>query len=412
MNAQSNAIENMFVRSGIPYRIIGGHRFYERKEIRDVVSYMKMISNPKDRDAILRIINFPKRGIGDTLIGKLNLHAEAVGADLIDVVLGIENNAEFSGLAKSRLLEFKNIVQRLIDASLRLPLYEYVTELVKIAGFEAYYKSAGEEEAERYDNIIEFVNAVREFAKDNPGASAEEFLQSVSLVSDIEDPEGNDALTLATIHSVKGLEFKIVFIVGLEERLFPSQRSIDEGGEEEERRVMYVAITRAKERLFATYAKTRFRFNEVVYSNPSRFIGEMCGINSVIYDRPYSYGGRSRAGGRFAAGYGGGSPSFSGVSPSFGGDSFNRSGVKSEAKPAESLFSLYAGSQESEKKPAVGREEYDKYKPGAKVSHKRFGEGTVIKVSGAGSDMSADIAFKGLGVKKFNVALAPLKIIE
>jgi DNA helicase-2/ATP-dependent DNA helicase PcrA len=303
-----------------------------------------------------------------------------------------------------------------MDASLSLPLGEYVRKLVQAAGFEAYYKSvSSSDERDRYENIVEFVNAVAEFEKDNPSATAEEFLQSVSLVSDIDDDDGGERIVLATIHSVKGLEFNVVFIAGLEEDLFPSKRSVSEGGVQEERRVMYVAITRARQRLVITYAKSRFRFNEVVYSSPSRFVKELERCKSVDYqyDVKPSFGGRGFDG---QSGYGGGYPKKYGGG---GGERYVRPTEREFLNPDRAAIEKLAASgggfmgDSAYLKPAEeGEQGLSLYKTGTRVFHKKFGEGTVIQVTGQGVETSASIAFKGLGVKKFNVALAPLKILD
>ncbi|MDR3263302.1 MAG: UvrD-helicase domain-containing protein [Clostridiales bacterium] len=417
-NSLTRLFEEKLNLYGYAYKLFGGFRFYERKEIKDIVSYMKMISNPKDGEAILRIINFPKRGIGDILMNRVADCARARGTDIIDVILNIENDDAFSGVQKTRLTEFKNIVVKLMDASLNLPLYDYVEAIVRTAGFEAYYKTAEKEEAERYENIIEFVNAVREFCKDNPGASAEEFLQSVALISDIEDPEDDDRIILATIHSVKGLEFKIVFIACLEEKIFPSAMSINEDSEaQEERRVMYVAITRAREKLVITYAKSRFRFKEVIYSLPSRFVKEMEGCPNIVLQKlaepKYSAYGDYKDYGNTGSSFTDGGAGYKRGKLS-GSDFLNpdRAAIERMLTAGEGSPQPYKAYSAQGASNGAQNTEYEKYKPGAKVFHKKFGEGTIVAVSGYGSEMSASIAFAGLGVKKFNVSLAPLKIVE
>ncbi|MDR2091223.1 MAG: UvrD-helicase domain-containing protein [Clostridiales bacterium] len=474
-NSLTRPFEEKLNLYGIPYRLFGGFRFYERKEIKDVISYMRMISNKKDRESIFRIINFPKRGIGDALLKKIDEEAARTGEDVYDVIMGAEHNGAFGAAAKNRLTEFRKTVEKLNDAWLNLPLFEYVKELVRLAGFEGHYKNGDQEDVDRYENIVEFVNAVGEFVKDNPSASAEEFLQSVSLISDVEE-EGGDGVILATVHSVKGLEFRAVFIVGVEEGIFPSSRSFgDESEIQEERRVMYVAMTRAKERLFVSYAKTRFRFNEVVYGEPSRFVKEMAECPSVnrikgeSYNTSYSEYGAEFSGGGYQngrystaenqggfsrGGYNGNYNSGEGWRNTFGragngnndflvperaeierrsarqGESGFQDGYGADGRSGTGYYTDrtdgpngtgYYGERsrkiadhysESRTQPKVSGNETSKYKPGVKVFHKKFGEGTVVSVSGAGSETAANIAFTGLGVKKFNVFLAPLKIIE
>lgn len=432
-NSLTRLFEERLNLYGLPYRLFGGFKFYERKEIKDVVCYMKMLSNRKDRESIFRVINVPKRGIGEAVLNKLDERARETGMDVFDVILDVGNDDGFSGAAKRRLTEFRDILSGLIDASVNLPLAEYVRELVRIAGFEQYYGGDGEY-ADRYENIVEFVNAVGEFAKDNPNASAEDFLQSVALVSDADADDTDDSVALATIHAVKGLEFKAVFITGLEENLFPSSRSLSEdGGEQEERRVMYVAITRAKERLFMTYAKTRFRFNEVLYGESSRFVKEAAKCPDVTFiplpeycagDYGYKNDG---TGGGYKRGGRGGNYGVNGYGNAFGrmraeDDAFltperaeiERMTARLElgggfAKNAETSWAAARISQALS--GGATNPEIAKYRPGVKVFHKKFGEGTVVFVSGTGNETVASIAFAGLGIKKFSAAIAPLKII-
>ncbi|MDR3293773.1 MAG: UvrD-helicase domain-containing protein [Clostridiales bacterium] len=423
-NSLTRTFEEKLNLYGYAYKLFGGFKFYERKEIRDVIAYMKMVSNPKDKEAITRIINFPKRGIGDAVLSRLYDYTDRSGLDLIDVILGIENNDEIVGASKVRLTEFKNIVQKLMSAAVELPLGEYVNSLIRVAGFESYYKSQEGEEADRYENIVEFANAVREFEKDNPNAAAEDFLQSVSLVSDTESEDDAERLVVGTIHSVKGLEFKIVFIVGVEEGIFPSERSVSEGGVEEERRVMYVAITRARERLLISYAKSRFRFNEIKYTLPSRFVKELEECGHVSFDRQNRdvFGGYSAQKSGATGTRGGASGGYGGV---FGSSGYARNMRNSEfLNPDRAAIERINGQNNygdthekpvfygGGEKPNAGQgKDFERYKVGAKVFHKRFGEGTIVQTDGFGTDMTAGIAFKGLGIKKFNVSLAPLDLI-
>ncbi|MDR1906251.1 MAG: UvrD-helicase domain-containing protein [Clostridiales bacterium] len=429
-NSLTRLFEEKLNMYGYSYKLFGGFKFYERKEIKDVIAYMKLVSNPKDKEAFYRIINFPKRGIGEAVLTRLRDRAATTGRDIIDVILNIEEDDVLYGVTKARLTEFKNLLIKLMDASIKLPLFEYVNEIVRIVGFEAYYKNGENEDVERFENIAEFVNAVREFIKDNPGASAEEFLQSVSLVSDLETEENGDNIVLATIHSVKGLEFKIVFIAGLEENLFPSQRSVNEDSEvQEERRVMYVAITRAGEKLVITYAKSRFRFNDVLYSTSSRFVTEMEAGCDVCHERladlrknnPSGYS-NFKFGSAYEGNYGGYRGTFGKAKPE--NSHFlvpERAAIEKMAGSNQaSAFSVqeqglskpsYYGAGDIRSHSDAKDGDLSKYKPGVKVFHKKFGEGTIVSVTGVGGDMSASIAFAGLGIKKFNVSLAPIKII-
>ena len=358
----------------IPYRLIGGHKFYDRKEIKDFLAYLQIMANPKDEENLLRIINLPKRGIGDGAIEKLREACQARGLSLLEGIRVLPS-LNLPKAIESKMALFASVVNA-ITSKLDLPLddlFDYVNEVVD---FTQVYDKEKEEDLDRLENIDQLLTSVKEFVKDNPNVSLSEYLQSVTLVAsdDKDDPLNTNVLTLATVHGVKGLEFKVVFIVGLEDGLFPILRAESESDLEEERRIMYVAVTRAMERLYTTYASSRFRFGKRERSVPSTFLKEAELINrtkfiSIDDDDIYT-----RAKKLDFLKVAKPTPAFAKPSPNISGSSKDISG----------------------------------FKVGQKVNHTRFGEGVILEITGE----NADIKFEGLGVKKFNLRLAPITRIE
>lgn len=372
INALSRTFEEKFNAYGIPYKVYGGFKFYERKEVKDVLAYFKAVSNPKDAESILRIVNFPKRGIGDGAIGELVSYCKEAGIDLIDGILGIDTAAVSQG-TRRKISSFRDIICRLMTNEREMSMLDYAKSVMEVSGLDAFYKN-NDDEADRLENVNELMSSIAYFAADNEGASMSDFLQSVALVSDTDDITDDNFVTLATVHAVKGLEFDAVFVVGLEENIFPLERCVDKGELEEERRLMYVAVTRAKKKLFCTYAGRRFRFNSVLYNRKSRFIDEMKG----------------------------GAQSVSAVKPSATPKSALPPTTKKAVTPLLD-FSV---------KPKVIPTDFDRYRPGVKVLHKKFGEGEIIAVFGDGVDKSAQIKFNTVGVKKLLLLIANLEITE
>ncbi|MBQ7102788.1 MAG: UvrD-helicase domain-containing protein, partial [Anaerotignum sp.] len=286
-NAQSRAVEDQMVKKGIPYRLFGGVRFYERKEIRDILSYLKVMANPADTIALRRIINVPKRGIGETSLDKLAAFAEEQNIPLYAALSRLD---EITSL-KTRVAKFKDfyeLFEHLREDAEGLTVAELIDAVVKRTGYLQLLMEEGTDEAlNRIQNIDEFVNKAAEFDKSNPEGNLEGFLEEVALVADIDSyEEGEEAVALMTLHSAKGLEFPYVFIIGMEEGMFPGYRAVMYGGEkeiEEERRLCYVGITRAKEELFLTHAKSRMQHGITQYNPPSRFLKE---IPADLVDMP------------------------------------------------------------------------------------------------------------------------------
>ena len=365
-NSLSRQFEEALTLYNMPYRVYGGIRFYERKEIKELLCYLRIAINPFDNESAARIINVPRRGIGDTTVQKLIECAGANGTHLFDVVKNIENVDGLNAGTKQKIAGFRNLWLGLIDAAGKSDAVAFSEYVLKASGLFDMYK-ADEAEPDRVENLKEFVSAVNLFRKDNPGKTIEDFLRMVALISDADEIDDSNSVTLATIHAVKGLEFPVVFIVALEENIFPSSHAVIESDDniEEERRLMYVAITRAKERLYVSSSRCRFRFNQRRNNLRSRFVQEL--IGNVPAKTPQT----------------------------------PQSEQKSTFKPA------YTGAAAAKPaSPAANAVDVSEYTVGRKVEHSKFGTGVIVSVSGSGNETIAGIEFENLGIKKFVVALA------
>ncbi len=277
-NSQSRAIEEACMANNVPYKVVGGLKFYDRKEIKDIIAYLKLIYNPSDSQSLRRIINVPKRSIGPATVEKLLEIADSSGIKFIDVLKDISEYDEFSQSIKTKLLAFYNLIEDFQNAFYKMDLPAFISYVLEKSGYLTDIKENEDEMTaeSRLDNLQEFISVAQEFTPQDSDLLGE-FLAQVSLVSDIDSyNDDSNALTLMTLHSAKGLEFDTVFLSGLEEGIFPHSRSLDSVSEmEEERRLMYVGITRAKKNLFLSYAKRRKMWGDYKYYNPSRFISEI-----------------------------------------------------------------------------------------------------------------------------------------
>ncbi|MGN0014063.1 MAG: ATP-dependent helicase [Candidatus Gastranaerophilaceae bacterium] len=285
-NSQSRKLEEACIAQSIPYKIVGGLKFYDRKEIKDIVAYLKLISNPADSQSLARIINVPKRSIGDTTVAKLRELSSDSDIPISKILSEIENYDEFSSGTKTKLKHFYELIEELKTEQKQLNLQDFITNLIEKTGYISSIKETEDEVTaeSRIDNLQEFINVAGEFVptEENNIGILSEFLSQVALVSDIDTyEEEENALTLMTLHSAKGLEFDVVFLAGLDEGIFPHSRSLNMGGHaadaeiEEERRLMYVGVTRARKRLFLTHAERRKMWGNYQFYNPSRFIAEI-----------------------------------------------------------------------------------------------------------------------------------------
>jgi len=420
-NAQSRILEEVLLNRGIPYKIVGGVRFYERKEIKDMLAYMRFIYNPDDSSSLSRIINVPRRGIGDLTMAKIESIALNAGISLYKAIKREVRLADsiLSTRAKKLLADFVKVADELIDLKRHASLSKLAEQVMLSTGYIAELEAEKTIEATgRIENLKEFLSLTSEFEsknKDLLGVYSQDqyysddylgtFLEEVALISDIDSIETTeDAVTLMTLHSSKGLEFDVVFIAGMEENIFPSSRSIDDPDSlEEERRLCYVGITRAKKTLYMVYSKTRTIFGSHMMNVPSRFLKEIP-EELIDFRRPnvYNDGGFPRR--------------FSGDSTSFGGPingGGNSNGGFSTYRPHQpktKRVSRFGGQYDAEH--VIKKAEPDKNKQelcaGDRVLHKVFGEGTVVAIKPSGNDYTVSVAFNNSGVKELAASFAPL----
>lgn len=368
LNALSRSFEQEFLNYGLPYKVFGGFKFFERKEIKDIIAYLRLIVNPFDDESLLRVINFPKRGIGESAISQLRDVAKHYNMTLYDVILKSKTLEKMPVALAKKTAEFKDILLNIMQASELMEMPDFINSLLKYTGIDVVYTENTEENINRRLNIDEFVNSFNKYFEENAGSNIEDYLTSVTLISDIDNMD-DSGISVATVHAVKGLEFKVVFICGLDDGIFPMKRAYNEPEQlEEERRLMYVAITRAKERLYFTRAKSRFLYGQRSYTMESKFLGEL----SEFFDNKVTANAKKEEN-RFTGNYG-----------------FNAS-FKQENKKQETDISVF--------------------KEGSKVFHQKFGEGVIVGMSGSGNTTMADIAFPRLGIKTFTLKFAPIKLV-
>ena len=418
LNALSRGYEQEFLKYNIPYKIYGGFRFYERKEIKDLLGYIKLINNTKDNESFIRIVNCPKRGIGEKSVNALLMSSAEKGKSMFDCLADIETDPAIGGAAKNKFIELRKLLYSLQAKSEELELDEFIKAVVDDTRFLSMFSEDTEENENRKMNIDEFISSAVQFKQDNPEAMISDFVNSVTLSSDTDDINSDDVVSIATIHAVKGLEFKVVFIVGLEEGIFPISRASEDCEQEEERRLMYVSITRAMERLYMSRADSRFLHGERTITSASRFLKDCGVISERTIKKPEpesysSYGGNSY-GSRYNSYNSGNGYNKSDYS---GRKDYNERNGADDIPDTSSYGGFNSGyyqrkiEQEKAEKTRQNSIDYTKFRPGAKVKHVNFGEGTIITVQGVGASMVADIAFKGYGVKKLAVKCAPIQII-
>jgi len=386
MNAQSNAVENVFMRSGIPYRIFGGQKFYDRKEIKDMLAYMSVVNNPSDTLRLMRIINEPKRGIGDTTLSRIQRYASETAVSAFEIIRNADDFSELQRSAK-QLKTFADMITELNEfADSALP-HEVFERIVEKSGYVRALDAEGEQGKTRAENVKELLTNIVQYENDTENPSLTEFLENVALITDIDNYNADaDTVVMMTLHSAKGLEFPCVFLVGMEEGVFPGEMAIQEGTAqiEEERRLAYVGITRAKERLYMTKAKQRMLFGFTSYRRPSRFVAE---IPRNLVDEQ---GIVQRS---FADAFGGSnySPSSGGYSRGYqsSGYSSQRTAVPPKSTPAASYMPR---SKPSAAVPAVS--------VGYRVKHRTFGAGMVVGITPMGNDLLVEVAFDSIGTKK------------
>jgi len=402
-NAQSRVIEETLIKSDIPYQIVGGIRFYERKEIKDMIAYLRLISNPDDEISLNRVINVPKRGIGDTTVDKLNAVAASEGVSVYRVLDNLQGLG-LTGRANQTLYDFREMVDNLHTMSDYLSVTELTEEVLQRTGYRDELVREGTVEAKtRLENIEELLSVTMEFEKRNEEKSLVAFLTDLALIADIdsmieeEDDGGRaekDAIVLMTMHSAKGLEFPAVFIVGMEEGVFPHSRAFADDEEmEEERRLAYVGITRAEKRLYLSSARMRTLYGRTEARTPSRFLEEI-----PFELKEVSGFGASRIGGGWGAN--------SGVQVPVAG----RSGISERNLQGGGLSGGGPSVLSKPKLPPipVGDRPTD-YTVGDKVEHNKWGIGTVVSIKGDADDTELQIAFPApVGIKRLLARFAPI----
>ncbi|WP_214829259.1 DNA helicase PcrA [Exiguobacterium algae] len=376
-NAQSRGLEEMLLKSNIPYKMVGGTKFYERKEIKDVLAYLRLIANPDEDISFVRVVNEPKRGIGAATIDKLGDFADMQGVSLMEAIRDIE----LSGIAPrtaAKLTAFRQMMTDLRQMADYLSISELVEEVLKKTGYEEMLKIEKTLEAEsRLENLQEFLSVAQNFEKESDEQTVVAFLTDLTLVSDLDSLDEVDEshqVTLMTLHSAKGLEFPVVFLIGMEEGLFPHSRALnDEEEMEEERRLAYVGITRAEKRLYLTRAQSRMLYGRFQNNPESRFLHE---LPETLLERS----GKARK--------------------------------PMPWNPVESPGKLPVNGFSSKPKPKLAQSsgaETVGWKVGDKANHKKWGQGTVVQTRGEGDQLELDIAFPSVGIKRLLAKFAPIE---
>ena len=411
INAVSTGIERVLTRMKIPYRVFGGMKFYDRKEITDLVAYLRVLANPSDEASLRRIINVPRRGIGDTTVEHISVLARDNGVSMSDIIASVE---KYPALARSRdkLAGFRELIAKLKEYLADCPtLTEFAERVIDATGIAREYENEDTPEGNaKAENIREFLSVTKTFedgldeSYESAGAVFSEFLETVSLNSDLDesdDPEGADAskVTLTTAHSAKGLEFPVVFVAGLEEGIFPSNQSMDDSASmAEERRLMYVAVTRAMKQLFFTSCSTRMLYGKTQNYMPSRFIRDIPAEDIDISTSSYA-GSGFRFGSSYYTGRARQSYDFS--------EPFDKPYTPKPVSPkpsaASSAFPRFIST------PSAGGAEYlTSVEPGERVRHKKFGDGTVKKADKSENGTIVEIVFDNSGMKRLILEFAKL----
>ncbi|MCG0276762.1 MAG: DNA helicase PcrA [Thermosediminibacteraceae bacterium] len=364
-NAQSRVLEEMMVKMGLPYKIVGGVKFYQRKEIKDILAYLRVVANPSDDVSVLRIINVPRRGIGEVTVYELKMLAEENGKSIYHIIK--EGLGNFSPRINSKLRAFTNLVDEFIEKAKELSIPDLIAYILEKTGYINELENENTPEAQsRIENLKEMIGVAMEFQKKFPEAGLQDFLAEIALVSDVDElDENKDAVVLMTLHSAKGLEFPVVFLSGMDEGIFPHSRSMfDEDELEEERRLCYVGITRAKKRLYLTRAWRRNLYGNTSYYSASRFIDE--------------------------------------IPPRL---------IK-EIRPGDDTLEEEKSIEVKKAKPAVPLKPRTKgvleLSPGDRVRHSKWGEGVVTAVYGAGENAEVAVNFASEGTKRLILKYAPL----
>jgi len=380
-NAQSRSFEEAFIRRDIPYKIVGGLKFYDRKEIKDIVAYLKVLENPVDNISLKRIINTPRRGIGNATIDKIEEFALETNDSIYGALLSLDN-IDLNGRAKNSLTPFVDMMNKLMAMKEIMGVKDLIEEVINSSGYiRELEKEDTIESQTRLENIREFISVAIDYEARTAESSFEEFLANIALLSDVDKTsDSTNVVTMMTVHSSKGLEYPVVFLVGMEEGLFPIARALDnESDLEEERRLCYVAVTRAEKLLFITNAKIRTIYGNTNYSLPSRFIGEM-------------------------------------------GEYIEK---KEKTNTREQLVSVKDFTTKREQKetfaprpfviqgtPKPQNKTNIEVNVGDKVRHKKWGVGTVVQLKDRDNDKEIVIAFDTEGLKRLLLSIAPIEVVR
>ena len=409
-NAQSRIFEESLRKRNIPYKIYGGLSFYQRKEIKDLLSYFRLVINPKDNEAFKRIINYPARGIGQTSLTKLEQFSAQNGICIWDFATNTQLlHSEFNKGTASKIGEFTQIIAQFREQLDSLDAFAMAGEIAtRTEIMKDLYKDQTPEGVSRFENIQELLNGIQEFTisakEEGTPNKLNNYMEDVALLTDQdnEKPEDNDRVTLMTIHSAKGLEFKNVFIVGVEENLFPSNQSGQKTMEdfEEERRLFYVALTRAEQNAYLSYARQRYKWGKLEFCNKSRFIDEIDQqyLNMPVEKDPSFYGGTDEI-------------SFSTPKPKFQKTSIP--GLKAGAGSQSDIFRKLTSLREAKKETdAFEYSNPEEIQAGMLVEHQRFGRGKVLQMEGKMPDIQATVFFQNAGKKQLLLKFAKLRIIS
>lgn len=410
-NAQSRAIEDALRKKDIPYRIYGGLSFYQRKEIKDILSYLRLILNPKDEEALKRVINYPARGIGDTTMERLIVAANHYNRSIFEVMKNIEKiDLKINAGTRNKLLDFTTMIESFQVLNQNMDVFQITDHVAKKTGlFQELKKDGTPEGIARIENIEELLNGMRDFVEEqkeiaDTTGSLDEFMEDVALATDLDNDKGDDdRVALMTVHLAKGLEFPYVYIVGMEEDLFPSGMNLNSRSElEEERRLFYVALTRAEKQAYLTYTQSRYRWGKLIDAEPSRFIEEI-DESFLEYLTPKT---ENR------------------YKPLLNADIFDdvdhsklrlkkpvpgRPPKGPTEEQLRKLRRLRPVSSDSDKKFSAKDANLHE---GTLVEHMRFGKGKILKIEGVGADTKAEIDFENGGLKKLLLRFAKLKVLE
>ncbi|WP_023625306.1 ATP-dependent helicase, partial [Clostridium tyrobutyricum] len=390
-NAQSRVFEDVFMKSNIPYRIVGGLKFYDRKEIKDIMSYLKFINNPLDDVSLRRIINEPKRSIGNTTVDKVQNFAASMDECMYSVLLDIDEVLSLPKRSVSSIKKFVSLINSFIRSRDKISVSSLIKEVIETTGYIDKLKDLKDAESvSRIENLKELVSAAVEFESTSEDKSLSAFLEKVTLVSDIDNfDEDADSVVIMTVHSAKGLEFPVVFMVGMENGIFPGSQSLENSAEmEESRRLCYVGITRAKERLYMTSAESRRVFGRMVSYSQSEFLSEISSslkeydnINNNIT----TFGNRSN---------------------------FNDNKSWMPRMTKKTSFEVKRDvTIKNKSEEIVNTLKAENVKAGMKVKHNKFGIGTIVSVSKNGSDIKLTIAFDKNGIKNLMYGVARLEAV-